>query len=238
MLKPSLLARKTKKGYSLFIRYYDDEQQKPVGSETLNLIVSKNFPCIVVQRMNRVDKETMEIAELILLKRKAEILEGRFQMSLLPSEKKEIDIMKYVKEVVAQKKHSTYDTMLFHLTAFLDKNRICITDSKGVEAFQTYLKSLNLSDTSVSVYMSRLKIVFLVLIERKIFKENPFDKVEIQKENKKPITYYTLEEVNQIAEAEVDAKYLNLKYAYLFACCTGLRRSDIVRLTWNQVKGG
>ena len=46
--------------------------------------------------------------------------------------------------------------------------------------------------------------------------------------------YLTLEEVKKLAATECE--YPNVKRAFLFSCLTGLRRSDIIKLTWGEVQ--
>lgn len=45
--------------------------------------------------------------------------------------------------------------------------------------------------------------------------------------------YLTLDEVKKLAETECD--YPQIKAAFLFSCLTGLRRSDVLRLTWGDI---
>ena len=46
--------------------------------------------------------------------------------------------------------------------------------------------------------------------------------------------YLTIEEVKKMAETE--CRYPHLKRAFLFGCFTGLRKSDIEKLTWGEVQ--
>ena len=45
--------------------------------------------------------------------------------------------------------------------------------------------------------------------------------------------YLSLEEVKALAAADCD--FPEIKRAFLFSCLTGLRRSDIIKLTWGEV---
>ena len=45
--------------------------------------------------------------------------------------------------------------------------------------------------------------------------------------------YLTLDEVRKLAATECE--YPQIKAAFLFSCLTGLRRSDVLRLTWGDV---
>lgn len=46
--------------------------------------------------------------------------------------------------------------------------------------------------------------------------------------------YLTIEEVKKLAQTECE--YPNIKRAFLFSCLTGLRRSDIINLTWGEIQ--
>ena len=45
--------------------------------------------------------------------------------------------------------------------------------------------------------------------------------------------YLTIDEVRKLAQT--DCEYPGIKRAFLFSCLTGLRRSDVIRLTWGEV---
>lgn len=45
--------------------------------------------------------------------------------------------------------------------------------------------------------------------------------------------YLTIDEVKRLAQ--VDCEYPQIKAAFLFSCLTGLRRSDVLRITWGDV---
>ena len=46
--------------------------------------------------------------------------------------------------------------------------------------------------------------------------------------------YLTIDEVKKLAETECE--YPKIKRAFLFSCLTGLRRSDILKMTWAEVQ--
>ena len=47
--------------------------------------------------------------------------------------------------------------------------------------------------------------------------------------------YLTIDELKLLANTECE--YPNIKKAFLFSCLTGLRRSDVLRLTWGDEQG-
>ena len=54
------------------------------------------------------------------------------------------------------------------------------------------------------------------------------------KNEETPRQYLTMEEVKKLVAT--DCKYPQLKRAFLFGCFTGLRKSDIMKLTWGEVQ--
>lgn len=46
--------------------------------------------------------------------------------------------------------------------------------------------------------------------------------------------YLTIEEVKKAAQTDCDSSLI--KRAFLFSCLTGLRRSDVIKLTWSDVQ--
>lgn len=59
-------------------------------------------------------------------------------------------------------------------------------------------------------------------------------KVKAFEERKTQREYLTFDDVQDLASTE--SKYNILKKAFLFSCLTGLRWSDIHKLSWNEVR--
>lgn len=232
MIKVNLVYnRKTKEGYSLYLRYYCTEKRKFLKSETLNLFVSKKYgKHTPIKSVMQADRQNINIARDILQKRRIEILEQRFSVSFLAQQSpQKIDYMPDIKKVVTAKNHRTYDAMLKYLEKFLNTGE----KVTNIEGFQNYLfKNTNISQTSVSHYVNRLRIV---LSELKI----EYEKTKVVTTKHKPRTFLNSEQVQQIASLETNSENETLtKYAYLFACFTGLRISDFLALSFGDIQNG
>lgn len=68
--------------------------------------------------------------------------------------------------------------------------------------------------------------------------QDPFDRLEQNERPKAPkresVKYLTIDEVKRLAETP--CKKPLIKAAFLFACCCGLRISDIYGLRWEEIK--
>lgn len=103
------------------------------------------------------------------------------------------------------------------------------------EGIKTSIKGFNgLSQNSKVSYFNKLKACLNRAFKERIIDYNP---AEVVKGFKVPDTerqYLTLEEVKLLANTH--CKYPELKRAFLFGCFTGLRKSDIMKLTWGEVQ--
>ena len=88
------------------------------------------------------------------------------------------------------------------------------------------------ANTKIS-YFNKVKAALKQAFRERIIYENPADLVPgfPKAEVKRP--FLTHEEVQKLAKTE--CRIPILKKAFLFACLTGLRYSDIAKLTWKEV---
>ena len=135
-----------------------------------------------------------------------------------------------------------YDSNLKKLT-FAD-----IT-TKWVQGFKDYLekeacawscdyreriKDHPLARNSKVSYFNKLRACLNQAFEERIIAHNPMRGIESIKAEEGKRMYLTIEEVKKLAQTECE--YPNIKKAFLFSCLTGLRRSDILNLTWSKIQ--
>jgi integrase len=98
-------------------------------------------------------------------------------------------------------------------------------------------KGTRLSANSIIGYFSCLRNALNLAVREEILSVNPIDKISVQDRVKAPESkreYLTIEEIHRLEETP--CKYDIVKRAFLFACYCGLRLSDIVKLTWNDLE--
>lgn len=93
-----------------------------------------------------------------------------------------------------------------------------------------------LSDNSIRSYISLLSNALNSAVRNDMLAENPFNRLSSDERVKKPEStreYLTTNEVKLMIKT--DCKNTVVKNAFLFSCFTGLRFSDIIRLTYKDI---
>lgn len=91
-----------------------------------------------------------------------------------------------------------------------------------------------LSQNSKVSYFNKFRACINQAYDERIIPVNPLRGIEGFKAAEVKRDYLTLEEVKQLAATP--CRYPILKRAFLFSCLTGLRKSDIQKLTWSEVQ--
>ena len=99
--------------------------------------------------------------------------------------------------------------------------------------FRERIKDHPLSRNSKLSYFNKLRACLNQAFEERIISRNPMLGIDNFKAEEGTRMYLTLEEVKLLVQTECE--YPNIKRAILFSCLTGLRRSDIIKLTWGEV---
>lgn len=93
-----------------------------------------------------------------------------------------------------------------------------------------------LKDYSVINYLGCLRNALNMAMREDVIADNPIMKLSAQDKVKAPESqreYLTVEEVQQLEAT--DSPYPHIKQAFLFACYTGLRCSDVRTITWGKI---
>jgi len=113
-------------------------------------------------------------------------------------------------------------------------------DKKFCEGFKDYLVNVKktngepLASSSVSSYFSKFRATLNVAVKKRYISFNPAREVETPRVKKNKREHLTIDELK--SASKTDCRYPVLKNAFLFACLTGLRWSDVQKLTWSEVE--
>ena len=99
--------------------------------------------------------------------------------------------------------------------------------------YRERVKDHPLSENSKCSYFRKLKACCNQAFEDGVIDINPCRGVEGIKQEEGHRMYLTIDEVKKLAQTE--CHYPSVKKAFLFSCLTGLRRSDVLALTWGEV---
>ena len=188
------------------------------------------------------NNEMLSKAEAIRCIRVQAIVNEEF--GFLDKHKMKADFLAYFREKAKLKYHK-WDCVYQHFEKFV--NGYCTFGDVTVELcqkFRQYLlnckqirhPNISVSRNSAAGYFSTFRALLKIAYQEKMLRENLndfIDKIE-WKEVKKQ--YLTLAEVKKLAATP--CKIPVLKQASLFSCMTGLRISDILQLTWDNIEVG
>ncbi len=179
------------------------------------------------------DREAKLLAEEIRSQRLQE-LRARHAGIELPVFKLEEDFIAYYKHL-AEHKGKPWKNTLAHLNRFVSVPvRFADVSSEWIHAFRDYLKRQGLASNSVATYLDTLKTALNSAVKARIIPQNPFlfaDKIQRKRTQR---VHLNLEELQLLASTP--SRNAEVRRAFLFACLTGLRISDLRALRWKDVK--
>lgn len=242
--------KQTKKGLiSLYLEIYKGSVKTTDGKtkvlrdyKYLNLYLVDKPKSAIDKQQNR---ETIYLAESIKAKIELEIKNGEYGFKDQSNQMQ--SFIEYTKRQVEKRKESKSSYNLWqafsnHLINFaghdlkfkeIDK-RFCDDFLEYLSTKSTDSRGKNLKSGTVRVYYSKFKSCLKQAVEDKLITFNPSTGVKLPKYETAKREYLTLEELKKLAK--VDCRYEVLKRAYLFSCLTGLRWSDIHKMTWSEVQ--
>lgn len=139
--------------------------------------------------------------------------------------------------------HSVWISTGNHLRRFHKQGELTFEeiDKIFLEGFRDYLQHVaatksgqKLSRNTSCSYFNKVRAALNQAEKDRIIHENPVRQVKSIKGENTKRTYLTLDEVRALAKAE--CRYDVLRRAFLFSCVTGLRWSDIHKLTWGELE--
>ncbi|MGN0033427.1 MAG: tyrosine-type recombinase/integrase [Candidatus Limimorpha sp.] len=203
------------------------------------------------------NRQTMQLANSIKAQKIVEIQNGEFGFK---SQFKEDTLFFDYYEAMCKKRFKADDnksnwgnwrSCQKHLEKYEPNRKITFREvtPEWVQGFRDYLendacawsmdyrqrvKDHRLSRNSRLSYFNKLKACLNQAYHDRIIPYNPVRGIEGFKPEEGTRMYLTLEEVKRLAETPCE--YDSVKRAFLFSCLTGLRRSDIIKMTWGEVQ--
>ena len=215
----------------------------------------------LVPELTKADKkkndETMKLAEAIKGKRTVELMNGEYGFK--SQYKTDTPFFEYYSAMCEKRFNNTesrgnwgnWYSCLHHLRIYEKRENITFAEitPEWVQGFKDYLetkalawsndKSERVKDTKLArnskvSYFAKLKACINQAFEDRIIPVNPCRGVKNFKAEEGTRMYLTVEELKRLVETDC-IQYPGVKTTFLFSCLTGLRRSDILKLTWSEV---
>jgi site-specific recombinase XerD len=183
------------------------------------------------------NKDTLRLAEICRAKRELQIVSGEWGILDPCSDKKTLYVL--AKEMADSGK---YAVRISSVLQYLDKYpggstvQISRINKKWVENFQDFLLK-HLSRNTARNYILGICQVLNKAVQENIILKNPGRDVEIIKKQESERVFLNIEEMQKLAniEAKTDLEK-DVKRAFIFACYTGLRVSDLITITWGNIE--
>ena len=205
------------------------------------------------------NRQTLATAQAIKSKRLIEIQNGEY--SFTHQFKENTPFLEYYRNMVEERRKNpdskgnwgNWRSCLRYLEVYCDdKTTFRDVTPEFIMGFKEFLENVEkdthkrvgprrerdtfqgLSQNSKVSYFNKLRACINQAFDERIIPINPLRGIEGFKAAEVKRDYLTLEEVRLLAATP--CRYPILKRAFLFSCLTGLRKSDIQKLTWSEVQ--
>lgn len=208
--------------------------------EYLNLYLLPGTGRAVKQK----NEETLSLAEAVRAKRVVEVRNGTYGFT--NSEKRQF--VAYYEERQNRFAHTdnnntwhTWNSALYWLKNYdskLDSRTLDDITPQWLQGLIDYMSKSDsgLAKNTVHVYFQKVRACLNQAFRDGLIASNPCRLIRGPKRIESERPYLTLEELQKLNDAP--CKRDDVRRAFLFSCLTGLRHSDIIGLTWADVKSG
>jgi integrase len=202
-----------------------------------------------------INKETLATAEAIKAKRQIELQNNEYGFS--SHFKLDTPFLDYFRKMCKDREDSegnsgNWKSTLRHLENYCDeKTTFKDITADWINGFKDYLNNADkdthkvkhntdeyefkpLSQNTKVSYFNKLRACINKAFDDRVLAINPLRGIEGFKQDETERVYLTLDEVKSLTATE--CRYPVLKRAFLFGCLTGMRKSDIEKMTWKDVQ--
>jgi integrase len=237
---------------SLYLDFYPaiphPETGEPTRREFLGLYIYEKAKSPIDKQHNI---ETLKIGESIRQKRenflnKPEIYSQYEKEQLRAKELGEQSFIEYFKKLANKRKASNHDnwvSALNYLEAFTQGNlKFSDLNEKVLEDFKDYLltakskrsSKTTLAQNSAVSYFNKVKAALKQAYKDGILQYDLNARIKPVKAEETRRSYLTIDELNQLVKTPCND--VLMKRAALFSALTGLRFSDIQKMTWSELE--
>lgn len=238
-MKVTLRQREKNEQVSLYLDYYHKGKRQ---YEYLRLYL---IPKPRTTEERNQNKRTLQLAETIRAKRQIEIQNGVFGVNDL--ERINSSFLAYF-EILAEKRkdsdgnYGNWKSALKHLKKFPKGNvKFSEIDKQWLDDLKHFFvheaetkRDEKLSQNSCVSYFNKVRAALKEAVKDGYLLRNPAEDIEGIKDAETKKEFLTLEELQKAAQTHCDVAVV--KRAFLFSALTGLRFSDIEKLTWQEIQ--
>jgi integrase len=221
-----ICARKMQNGlYSLYLDYsYKSSRQR----KSLGLYVAGD------SRSKIKDENEINKAKLIRDKKEKEIYESNSGIKLF-SEDNDKNFMEFFEETAQQKQDYNYTVSFNYFNEFINKGYLLFSElTRDIcLKYKDYLLKLSVKAHTAHHYFVTFKAVINLAVLSELIDRNPANGISIKYDDPK-IEFLTITEVKELIEKP--CKFPQIKNGFLFSTFSGLRRSDLNKISFKDIK--
>jgi len=183
------------------------------------------------------NRETMKMAEEIRAKRQLDFQADAHGLS--GTHNRKASFIKYLEEQKEQRKNphtkATWGQAIEHFGNFAGENIVFgdVTSMK-LDKFKSYLLSHVSANTAI-LYFAHIKTALAQAVRDNILTVNPANRTTAIRKTETFPVHLSIKEIRRLSK--IPCGNDQVKQAFLFSCFSGLRYSDVSRLTWANIKG-
>jgi integrase len=169
-------------------------------------------------------KEIMKLAEIIRSKKEAQLASGEYNVTDFLGGKQTLNSF-----METMKKNDSLKKVLIYLNRYNGNIELKNINEKWLESFLDYLnEDTALSKSTVNLYFGYIKQALKKATRDRLIPRNPALSIKNIKVPETEIVFLDITEIQKLAATPIEGILGNeIKRAFLFACFTGFRISDI-----------
>jgi integrase len=185
------------------------------------------------------NKEIMRMAEICRSKKETQLLAGSWDIQDPIAGKKRL--VTYLEECAKARVNNDYITgCIRYLKDYNSGGAIQLSQisPQWIEGFQQYLlHGTKLSPTTAYDYSKAVRMALRKAVKENILLKNPAESVKGLPEPETDLIFLNIDEVQRLADTEPGGELgAEIRRAFIFACYTGLRISDVKSLKWGDIE--
>lgn len=187
-------------------------------------------------------KEQMKLAEICRAKREMQLVTSAWNLTDATAGKKTlINYMKELQAKTTKSRQKSFKYAIKYVEKFKYGNvQLSSVNARWVRDFQNWLLNENeISQSTVSIYSTIVRQTLAMAAKERIINFNPAETVKTISKMPNGKTPLTLEEVKLLIKTPILKStdlQKDVKRAFLFACYTSLRVSDLITLKWGDIE--
>lgn len=225
--------RKSMNDYSIYLDIFFQGRR---FNEYLSLYTTKDYFLKSKKRVQvaDVDKEVYELVQDLRAKKQIEL--AGLKNGFTPYHLQTANFIDFAKEVAQKKSNHSYTNAIKHFIKFTGAKKAFnqITPTL-LNQFKNYLLT-KVSQNTTHAYLLHLSIIWNVAIKKQIVATNPFKHIDLPKKKQAKREYLEFAEIQKLTLYQPQTHLQNqVINAFIFSCFSGLRISDIQKITLNDI---